>query len=68
MPRETRPTAARPMKALAPCAAAADLEVVAGAEPMIRVAVEVADEVGVPVPVAVLETDKETPYKTRKDV
>jgi len=37
----TRPTAARPIKALAPCAVAAELEVVAGAEVL-----EEADEVG----------------------
>ena len=55
------------MKALAPYAVAAAPEVVAGAEPLVGVTVEVADEVGV-VPVPVLETVKVTPCETRKDV
>jgi len=59
----TRPTAARPMKALTPCEVAAALEVAAGAE---AEALEEADEVGVvpalvPVLEAVLEALKVTP-------
>ena len=67
MARATRLTATRPaMKALAPYAVAAASEVVAGAESLVGVTVEVADEVGIPVPV--LETVKVTPCETRKDV
>ena len=47
----TKPTAARPMKALTPCVVAAELEVVAGAEAEV---LDEAEEVGV-VPVPVLE-------------
>jgi hypothetical protein len=57
---ETGPKAARPMKALTPCAEAAALEVVAGDEA--EALEEAADEVGVvPLLVAVLESLKATP-------
>lgn len=58
------------MKALAPCATAAALEEVAGAELLEleeEAGVEPLDEVGVPVlAAAVLEAVKVTPCKTRK--